>query len=104
MTWASRNCDVLCDEAMELISKEIDTSSRDLVWLTFTVQDLSLDPQPSYFFPDDTHLRDRNVAGKKMRVDVPVPKGVKADHIRHLIHSIIRDGYDFHAIVYHPGR
>ena len=103
MTWASRSPDVLTDKAMERIAPEINTMQRDLVWLVFRGLDFSLDPQPAYFPPASNRLRPRGEASKEMRVNVPIPKGVNAEHVHQLIHSIIRDGYDFYAFVRYPG-
>jgi chorismate mutase len=104
MTWASRDLNDLTDKAMQKITKEINTASRDLVWLIFTVQDLSLDPQPAYFPANDIRARGRDEPSKLMRVNLPVPKNVNAEHIHHLVYSIIRDGYDFYGYVFYPGR
>jgi hypothetical protein len=102
MTWESRNATELTKEVMEKIAPEIDTKDRDLLWVTFTVQDFTLGA--GYFSPNDVHYRDRGEVAKLMRIDLPVPKGVSADRIRHIVFCFIRDGYDYEGIVHTPLR
>lgn len=84
------------------IAREINTHSRYLIWIMFT-KDLSESPS-GYFHASDRRTLSSGEVPEPMRIDLPVPGGVKMDDIHMLVSAIIRDGYNFERIVNHPGR
>jgi hypothetical protein len=89
------------EDAMRTIRREIETE-RGLVFITFTHNQFEVKPA-GYFDPmSDKRDADGGVP-VPIRIDLPVPTATPVDAVSAFVSAIIRDGYDFQKITYHPG-
>jgi hypothetical protein len=85
------------ESVMLKIAREVE-APRGLIFITFTHNQFEQRPD-GYFNPLEAPTLDPPI-----RFDLPVPRAVPLEAVRPFVAAIIRDGYEFDKITYHPGR